>query len=161
MDLPYEKRGKLCWGSIRLELNNCSFGQIRSVISMPDFYQAQDYQYALFVADIELGEIQVLIDMLDDRLLQLELELFEDLPLNQVMLFLKEEGIISDSNFGYVEDEGEIYLVFNLHFMMRLTADTNKICTFVFYNSDFMRQNEDEFAVKIRTAAKQKKQDLN
>lgn len=161
MALPYEKNGRLCWGDISLELDNCTFGQIRSYISMPNIYQAEDHQYALFVSEIELGEVMVLVDMVRDKMLQLELELLDNLPLDQVLLFLQQEHIVTAGNFGYVEDPAGNFLVFNLHFAMRLSADTNKVSAFVFFNSDFIKQAEDDLLAKIRKTAKQKKQSFN
>lgn len=138
--VPYVRKGRLYLGAGEVDINDCTLGDLQDFLPIPGiYYEIKDKEGNLaisFIFDIELGEIHLLIDPAHDKVLHLEIELFEDLDLKK---FLKLRDRWNKRNYQYLQDQGDVYLLFNRNFMVRLSADNSKVSSLIFVSRDFLK----------------------
>ena len=138
--VPYVRKGRLYLGDGEVDINHCTLGDLKDFFPVPSiYYQVKDDEGNLvfmFIFDIELGEVQLMVDPIHDKVLHLEIELFDDLDLEK---FLKLLDRWRQRNYQYLQDEGEVYLLFNRNFLARLSANHSKVSGLIFVNRDFLK----------------------
>lgn len=143
--LPYVKDGCVYFQKGILDIDNCNFGDVKMVLATPDIYQPWTEHVAKFVIPHELGEIEVFVDMVNDRVFELHLELFEDLAFADFVEHLGYRG-----SYHFFDYEQVTHVLFDLHFIATINPQNSKISRLIFLNSEYIKENQTDFAELVR-----------
>ena len=156
MFIPYIRKGFLHWQDGKVKINDCTFGDLQLFLPLPKVYhEIEDEEGNLrfmFVCDIEIGEVTVLVDPAQDKVMSVVIELFDDMALED---FLRQQGYLAQKHYQFIDDGENSFIVFNKHFYARLSEDLDKVCCFIYSNRDFLTICETSLSRQILSLSDQ------
>jgi len=151
MELPQVRSNKiLIFPSGQININNCYVEDLFALFNMPRQYYLLEDEIMLFVLDQEYGELSIYVDSLNEAIVELHIEFFEDLDWESFRAkFLPAPPI----RYVYIAYGQEIYVVFSKNFCARLSKDGKKVACLLFFRTDYIQACIGEFTESILQAS--------